>query len=408
MNAAIHELIREAEGSLAAVFQAFEETEIINTEKVLNAFREAEVSYRHFAPTNGYGYDDIGRDTLCRIYSRVMGTEAAFVRPQIASGTHAIALAIQSILRPGDTIFCVSGKPYDTLEQVIGISSDACSGSLKEYGINCKVFELLPNGVIDTDIVLKALDPTVKLIHIQRSRGYEWRPALNIRMINAFSARIHKIRPDICVFLDNCYGEFTHSEEPDVDLMAGSLIKNPGGGIAPTGGYIAGKGIYVDRASYRFTAPGIGAEVGSYAASYRPYYQGLFMAPHTVTQALKTAALTAKVLSDMGYDVSPYAQDDRNDIIQAVRFGSEKELISFIRSIQKYSPIDSNAVPEPWEMPGYQDKIIMAAGTFVAGASVELSADAPIRPPYTVYMQGSLTYTHGKIALAHALEDIMG
>lgn len=406
MNEQISDFLRKCESELSSQFSKIDSVETECTEKILASFRNNAISYRHFTPTNGYGYDDIGREALCAVYSEVLGTEAAFVRPQIASGTHALALAMQSVLRPGDTLLCASGRPYDTLEEVIGLSGTPGQGSLAEYNIAYKQCDLLSDGSIDTESVLKAIDPTVRMVHLQRSRGYAWRQALSIEAINAITERIHEIDPGICVFLDNCYGEFTHAVEPRVDMMAASLIKNPGGGIAPTGGYIAGKQKYVDMAAYRFTSPGIGAEVGSYAASYRPFFQGLFMAPHTVAQSLKTAVLAAKVFDKLGFEVSPGFDSDRNDIIQAVRFDSAEALISFIQTIQKYSPIDSEAVPEPWAMPGYQDQIIMAAGTFVAGASIELSADAPIRPPYTAYMQGSLTYSHGRIAIAHVLEEL--
>lgn len=395
-----------AEAELQEVFHHIEEIEVANTAKVLNGFQQEQISYRHFSPSTGYGYDDIGRDTLSRVYAKALGTESALVRPQIASGTHALALVMQGVLRPGDVLLCASGRPYDTLEEVIGLAGEVGHGSLMEYGVEYRECPLKENGSIDLDRIISMMDDRVRLVHIQRSRGYAWRPALSVEEINRAIKAIHALSKRAVVMVDNCYGEFCQVEEPHADLMAGSLIKNPGGGIAPTGGYIAGRADLVDLVAYRMTAPGIGAEVGSYAASYRPFYQGLFLAPHVTSQALKTAALAAKLFAGIGYAVEPSFDADRNDIIQAIRFNEPKKLIAFIRAIQAVSPIDSYVVPEPWSMPGYQDPVIMAAGTFVAGASIELSADAPIRVPYIGYLQGGLTYAHGKIAMKLALEAL--
>lgn len=401
----IKELIADCEKACFPVFARIEENEYLATQRVISAFQKRRVASRHFAPTTGYGYDDIGRDTLSGIFADVLGTQKAIVRPQIASGTHALALCLYGILRPGDKMLAAAGKPYDTLEEVIGIAGEKGNGSLKDYGIEYSEVPL-KNGRIDITAVREALTDDVKLVLIQRSRGYDWRPSLSVAEINEAINAIHAVNSSICVMVDNCYGEFTDAKEPEADLMAGSLIKNIGGGIAPTGGYFAGKTEYVDLVSYRLTSPGIGAEVGSYAASYAPFYQGLFMAPHIVAQALKTAVLASKVYETLGFEVNPLFDEPRNDIIQAIKFGSPDKLIKFCQSIQAASPVDSEAVPEPWEMPGYQYPVIMAAGTFVGGASIELSADAPIREPYTAYMQGALTYAHGRFAIERSVEAL--
>jgi len=403
----IKRIFQESEAALGETFRAMEETEYRLTEKILAAFREEHVSYRHFAGTTGYGYDDIGRDTLGRVLAKALGYETAIVRPQIASGTHALALCLYGVLRPGDVMLSAAGKPYDTLEEVIGISGAGGQGSLKELGIGYKQVELKDDR-LDDDAVLQALTEDVKLVLIQRSRGYAWRSALMPEDITRLAKKIHEKSPSVCVMVDNCYGEFTCDTEPDVDLAAGSLNKNPGGGIAPAGGYIAGKAEFVEKVSYRLTSPGIGGEVGSYAGGYLQFYQGLFLAPHVTCQALKAAALAGEAFSRLGYPVSPAPDARRSDIIQAIEFGSEEKLVAFCRAIQANSPVDSDAVPEPWEMPGYQHKIVMAAGTFIGGASIELSADAPIKPPFIGYLQGGLTYGHVRAALMAAAEEIGG
>ena len=402
----VEELIARAEADCAQSFRRIEETEIYNTRKVISAFQKHRVSARHFAPTTGYGYDDIGRDTLGEMIADTLGVECALARPQIASGTHALALCLYGVLRPGDVMLSGAGKPYDTMEEVIGIAGEPGCGSLKDFGVSYREVPL-KDGRMDIEAILEALTPDVKLVLLQRSRGYDWRPSLSVQELNMAIDAIHAKQPETCVMVDNCYGEFTNCEEPRADLMAGSLIKNPGGGIAPTGGYIAGKRKFVDLVSYRLTSPGIGAEVGSYAGSYQPFYQGLFHAPHTVAQAVKSAVLASRVFELLGFDVNPRYDDPRNDIIEAIRFGDDKKLIRFIQAIQFCSPVDAEAVPEPWDMPGYQDPVIMAAGTFVSGASVELSADAPVRPPYIAYLQGALTYAHGRIAVSGAVQLLL-
>ncbi len=399
-----HSFIKQTEAELRPVYEAFDETESINTARILKEFKDHSVSARHFAPTTGYGYDDIGRDTLSDIFARVLGTESAIVRPQITCGTHALSACLFGILRPGDTLVSAVGRPYDTLGDVIGISGKPGMGSLKDLGVNYRQAEL-KNGKPDKEAIKRLLDGTVKLVLIQRSRGYDWRASLSVKEINELIDFVHENCPSASVMVDNCYGEFTDIREPKADIMAGSLIKNPGGGLAPTGGYIAGKAELVEKVSCRLTCPGLGGEVGSYAGSYRPFYQGLFMAPHTVNQTLKTLCLFSKAFEKLGYDVHPKAEDARNDIIQAIKFEDKEKLIRFMQLVQANSPVDSEAVPEPWDMPGYQDQVIMAAGTFVAGASIELSADAPIRPPYTAYMQGGLSFAHGKLVLEAILND---
>ena len=403
---AVEALIARAEADCAAAFGRMDEIELFNTRKVIAAFQKHRVSARHFAPTTGYGYDDIGRDTLGEMFADVLGTQTALVRPQIVSGTHALALCLFGVLRPGDVLLSGAGKPYDTMEEVIGIAGEPGNGSLRDLGVHYRQVELR-DGKIDVEGILSALTPEVRLVLLQRSRGYDWRPSLSVEELNAAIDAIHARQPGTCVMVDNCYGEFTNREEPRAELMAGSRIKNPGGGLAPTGGYIAGRKEYVDLVAYRLTSPGIGAEVGSYAGSYQPFYQGLFQAPHTVAQAVKSAILAARVFELLGFDVHPRYDAPRNDIIEAIRFGSDARLIRFIQSIQLCSPVDAEAVPEPWEMPGYQDPVIMAAGTFVSGASVELSADAPVRAPYIAYLQGALTYAHGRIAIAGAVQCML-
>ena len=401
----VQQLIREAEAELRDIFETIEENEEARTRQVLDCFRKQGVSYRHFSPTSGYGYDDIGRDTLERIYADIFHTEAALMRPQIASGTAALSLTLFGLTKPGDHILSATGTPYDTLTGIIGTGKDTPPGSLKEMGRTYSEVALKDNR-IDTDAVEAAIRPETTLIIAQRSRGYAWRRSLMPEDFRELADMIHTRHPGIRFMVDNCYGEFVRDREPTdygADLCVGSLIKNPGGGIAPTGGYVAGKTEAIDRIAYRLTAPGLGRELGSYAGSYRPFYQGLFMAPHTVAQALKTALLTAKTMEKLGCESSPASDEPRADIIQAIKLRSPDRLVAFCQGIQAASPVDSMALPEPWDMPGYADPVVMAAGTFVAGASIELSADGPMREPYTVYMQGSLTYAHGRIALTEAV-----
>ena len=403
----IDKLILQAEQSLEGRFREIDRNEELRTRQVLDAFREEGVSYRHFAPTTGYGYDDIGRDTLERIYARIFHTEAALMRPHVASGTAALSLTLFGLTRSGERILSATGMPYDTLQSVIGLQNQP--GSLRDNGVEFDCVEM-KNGSIDITAVEAAIRPETSLVIAQRSRGYAWRPSLMPDAFRELAEMIHDRHPGIHLMVDNCYGEFVCQDEPTdygADICVGSLIKNPGGGIAPTGGYIAGTKAAVDRVAYRLTAPGLGRELGSYAASYRPFYQGLFMAPHTVAQALKTAILASRVFEMLGMETTPPSTEERADIIQAIKLGSPERLIAFCQGIQIASPVDSMALPEPWDMPGYDDQVVMAAGTFVAGASIELSCDGPLREPFIAYMQGGLTYAHGKIALAEALKRMI-
>ena len=398
--------IRQAEEDLGEAFREAERIEEIRTRQVLDAFRKHRVSYRHFAPTTGYGYDDIGRDTLEAVYADIFHTEAALMRPHIASGTAALSLTLFGLTRPGERILSATGLPYDTLQGVIGTGADTPPGSLKEMGVGLDRVELTPDGRIDLAAVEAALTPETRLVIAQRSRGYAWRRSLMPEDFAGLAEMIHSRHPGVLLMVDNCYGEFVREKEPTdfgADLCVGSLIKNPGGGIAPTGGYIVGKTEAVERVSWRLTAPGLGRELGSYAGDYRPWYQGLFMAPHTVCQALKTALLAARLFENRGMKASPASTEPRADIIQAIQMGSAERLVAFCQGVQTASPVDSMAMPEPWDMPGYEDQVVMAAGTFVAGASIELSCDGPLREPYTAYMQGGLTYAHGRIAMAEVL-----
>ena len=399
------ELILKAEARCQEAFRRMEAIEYHNTEKVLDVMRTHQVSPRHFAPTTGYGYDDVGRDTLEAIYADLFHTEAAIVRPQIVSGTHTLSLALFGVLRPGDELLYASGGPYDSLEEVIGLRGDgACS--LKEMNVSYGQVEM-KDGKLDLPAIRAAMKPNTRMVAVQRSRGYSTRPSLMPEDVEPLARMLHEEFPNACLMVDNCYGEFVCEKEPSdygADLCAGSLIKNPGGGLAPTGGYIVGREDLIRRISFRLTAPGIGREEGSYAASYRPYYQGLFMAPHTAVQAVKTSILAAAVFEELGMRSSPAPDARRTDIIQALEFGTPERMVAFCQAIQAASPIDSMAEPEPWDMPGYADPVIMAAGAFVSGASIELSADGPMRAPYAVYLQGGLTYAHGRIALCRALE----
>ena len=405
----IQKMIDQAVSELASRFAEIDRTEELRTRQVLDVFREHQVSYRHFSPTTGYGYDDIGRDTLEKIYADIFHTDAALMRPHIASGTAALSLTLFGLTRPGDRILSATGLPYDTLLNVIGIGKKLQPGSLKEMDVAFGCCDLR-DGKIDVEAVDRAMTPNTTLVIAQRSRGYAWRPSLMPEAFEPLADLLHKKYPHTLLMVDNCYGEFVCEKEPTdfgADLCVGSLIKNPGGGIAPTGGYIAGNAESVDRIAYRLTAPGLGRELGSYAGDYRPYYQGLFMAPHTVAQALKSALLAAKIFEGLGMEASPASAEPRADIIQAIKMMNGDRLVAFCQGVQHASPVDSMALPEPWDMPGYDDPVVMAAGTFVAGASIELSADGPMRPPYSVFMQGSLTYAHGRIAMAEALNRMI-
>ncbi len=402
----IGDIIKQAEKDCQPYFDICNKNAEILTERVLNAFKELHIAQRHFAPSNGYGYDDVARDTLEKLYALVFGAEDALVRPHITSGTHALSLALFGLLKYGDELLSITGKPYDTLCTVI--DGENTPGTLKEMGVSFNAVPL-KNDSIDIEKTIAAITPKTKVIMIQTRRGYAWRRALSIDEIKYAIDLIKKAAPNIIIFIDNCYGEFTEPMEPThvgADVIAGSLIKNPGGGLAPIGGYILGKAKYIEDIAQRLTAPGIGRETGSYEASYRPFYQGFFMAPHTVSEALKVSILTARVAELLGFNVSPKYTEKRSDTIQAIEFVCREKLIAFCQGIQYNSPVDSFVTPEPWAMPGYTDQVIMAAGTFVAGASIELSCDAPIRPPYIAYLQGSLSYAHGKIALQKSFERL--
>ena len=392
---------------LAPSFRRIEQISEENTLKVLTAMRECKVSDIHFNTSSGYAYDDIGRSKLEELYAKVFAAESALVRTQFVSGTHALATVLFGILRPGDKIVSLTGTPYDTMQTVIGYTASS-SGSLKEYGI---LYDELPlnEGRVDVERIADVLDERTKMVLIQRSRGYSRRPTLLIEDIREICNQVHRLRPDCICFVDNCYGEFVESLEPTqagADIMAGSLIKNPGGGLAPTGGYIVGREDLVELASYRLTAPGMGAELGASLVNNRLFFQGLFLAPHVVSQALKGALFAAGIFENLGYTTYPRISDERGDIIQAIELGTAEKLVAFCSGVQKYSPVDSFVNPEPWDMPGYTDQIIMAAGTFVQGASIEFSADGPLRSPYNVYLQGGLTFEQVMFGILGAAEEI--
>jgi len=398
-------LAREVDGLVGERLKRVDKVEEFNQEKVLRAFQRHRVSDYHFADSTGYGYNDRGREVLDLVYADVFGAEAAIVRPHFVSGTHAIGVALFGLLRPGDRLLSITGRPYDTLHKVIGAEGDG-RGSLRDFGIGYDEVDLLPDGTVDWETVRRKAGPDTKVVAIQRSRGYQLRPSFTIAEIAEMVERVRRIAPRAVIFADNCYGEFVETREPTevgVDLIAGSLIKNPGGGIAPAGGYIAGRREYVERAAWRLTAPGLGGDIGAMLGATRWLFQGLFLAPHFVGQAVKGAIWTAALLEKLGFDVRPRWEDARTDLIQAIRFNRPEQLIAFVQGIQMASPVDAHAVPEPSEMPGYADPVIMAAGTFIQGGSLELSSDAPIRPPYTAFLQGGLTFAHVKHAVMRTL-----
>ena len=402
----IIEIVEHAEERCKNAFAKLERTALENQNKVLDAFRNHNVGQRHFAQTNGYGYDDIGRDTLCKLFAEVFGADSAIVSPLIVSGTHALTVTLYGILRPGDEMLAVSGAPYDTLKEVI-LGNNI--GSLKDFGVTYRQVGL-KNGAFDYDAIKAAITDKTKLVFVGRSRGYDWRDALDVREIGKMAKFVKQLKSDVIVMCDNCYGEFVDTVEPTevgVDVIAGSLIKNIGGGIAPSGGYVCGKKEIVDQVAYRLTSPSIGMEVGSYAYGYREFYQGLFLAPHVTMQALKGSVLFGEVFDSVGYKTMPRPDSDCKDIIRSIMFDTEDELIAFCRAVQKASPVDSNVTPFPWDMPGYEHQVIMAAGTFVAGASIELSADSPIKKPYIAYLQGGLTYEHVKLAAMYCLQSVL-
>lgn len=398
---------REVEVNLKERFEIIDNIAEFNQLKVIKAMQENKLSDIHFAATTGYGYNDLGRDTLESVYANVFRAEAALVRPQLISGTHALSTALSGNLRPGDEILSPVGKPYDTLEGVIGITES--KGSLKEYGITYRQVDLLPDGEFDYENIKQALNEKTKLVTIQRSKGYDTRPTLSVKRIGEVIAFIKGIKPEVICMVDNCYGEFVETIEPTevgADLCVGSLIKNPGGGLAPIGGYIVGKEEYVENAAYRLTAPGLGKEVGATLGINQQLYQGLFLAPVVVAGAVKGAIFAANVYENLGFGVIPNSTESRHDIIQAVILGSPEGVIAFCKGIQAAAPVDSFVTPEPWAMPGYNEDVIMAAGTFVQGSSIELSADAPIKPPYVVYFQGGLTWYHAKLGIMMTLQKL--
>lgn len=398
---------KEIEVSLKERFEAIDQVAEFNQLKVLKALQDCRVSDAHFAASTGYGYNDLGRDTLEEVYAKAFHAESALVRPQLVSGTHALTIALSGNLRPGDEILSPVGKPYDTLEGVIGITES--KGSLKEYGITYSQVDLLPDGSFDYDNIKKAINERTKLVTIQRSKGYQTRPTLSVKQIGELISFVKSIKPDVICMVDNCYGEFVETIEPSdvgADLCVGSLIKNPGGGLAPTGGYIVGKEEYVVNAAYRLTAPGLGKEVGATLGINGLLYQGFFLAPTVVAGALKGAIFAANVYEKLGYPVVPNGTESRHDIIQAVTLKSPEAVIAFCKGIQAAAPVDSYVTPEPWAMPGYTSDVIMAAGAFVQGSSIELSADAPIKPPYAVYFQGGLTWYHAKFGILMSLQKL--
>jgi cystathionine beta-lyase family protein involved in aluminum resistance len=402
-------LVKEVEAQVRPIHQEMEERIDKNQFRVLKSFQNHRVSDSHFIPTTGYGYDDIGRETLEKIYAEVFGGEAGLVRPQIISGTHAISIALFGVLRPGDELLYITGKPYDTLEEIVGIRGSGI-GSLKEFGINYQSVSLTDEGRVDFGEVAKQIKSNTKMIGIQRSKGYATRPSFTVEEIGEMVKFVKEIKSDVVVFVDNCYGEFVEDYEPchvGADLIAGSLIKNPGGGIAKTGGYIVGKEKWVEACSYRMTSPGIGAEAGASLYSLQEMYQGFFLAPHVVGQALKGAVFTAAILEKLGMNSEPKWNSKRTDLIQSVQFNDRDKMVAFCQAIQYASPINSHVTPYPSYMPGYEDDVIMAAGTFIQGASIELTADGPTRPPYVAYVQGGLTYSHVKMAICIALDDLI-
>ncbi|MCI9081196.1 MAG: hypothetical protein HFI70_02540 [Lachnospiraceae bacterium] len=398
---------QQFEQKLKQRFAEIDEIAEYNQLKVIKALQTHRVSAECFMGSSGYGYNDLGRDTLEEVYATCFRGEAALVRPQITCGTHALALALMSNLRPGDELLSPVGKPYDTLEEVIGIRPS--KGSLAEYGITYRQADLLADGTFDYESIKKAINEKTKLVTIQRSKGYQTRPTLSVAQIGELISFIKKIKPDIICMVDNCYGEFVEKQEPleaGADLIVGSLIKNPGGGLAPIGGYIVGKQECVNNAAYRLTSPGLGKEVGASLGVIQSFYQGLFLAPVVTASALKGAIYAANIYESLGFPVIPDSTEDRHDIIQAVTLKSPEALVAFCKGIQAAAPVDSHVTPEPWAMPGYDDEVIMAAGAFVQGSSIELSADGPLRPPYAVYFQGGLTWYHAKLGILMSLQKL--
>lgn len=404
----VYEYGKEIEASLKERFDEIDKVAEFNQLKVIHAMQEARVSEQCFSYASGYGYNDMGRDTLEEVYAKAFHTEAALVRPQITCGTHALALALSANLRPGDELLSPVGKPYDTLESVIGIRE--AKGSLAEYGISYRQVDLLEDGTFDYENIRKAINEKTKLITIQRSKGYQTRPSFSVKQIGELIAFVKEIKPEVKVMVDNCYGEFVETIEPSdvgADMIVGSLIKNPGGGLAPIGGYIAGTEECIENCAYRLTSPGLGKEVGASLGVMQSFYQGFFLSPTVVAGALKGAIFAANVYEKLGFPVIPNGTESRHDIIQAVTLGSPEGVIAFCKGIQAAAPVDSYVSPEPWAMPGYDSEVIMAAGAFVQGSSIELSADGPIKPPYAVYFQGGLTWSHAKLGILRSLEEMV-
>lgn len=406
----ILEALENVQRDVEVIFDRIDEIREFNQYKVLNAMQAAKVSDYHFNTSTGYGYSDLGRDTLEDVYAKVFRAEKALVRPQIISGTHALTLALFGVLRPGDELISATGSPYDTLKAVIGNGKKDKSGSLCDWGISYKEAALASDGIPNIDTIINEITHKTKMVLIQRSRGYSWRPSLTLNSIKEIIDNIKTINNDIIVLVDNCYGEFVEEKEPievGADIIAGSLIKNPGGGLAPTGGYIAGKKELVDMIANRLTAPGLGDKCGPSLGINHLLYVGLFNSPHIVGEALKTAVFSSRLLNLFGFEVSPEFQEKRGDIIQAVKLNTPENLLAFCRGIQKAAPVDSHVMPEPSPMPGYEDEIIMAGGTFIQGSSIELSVDAPIRPPYIAYFQGGFNWHHGKLGVLIALNELL-
>ena len=404
----VREFAAETKKALRERFEAIDAVAEYNQMKVIKGMQDNRVSDIHFAATTGYGYNDLGRDTLQDVYASVFHGESALVRPQLMSGTHALHVALSGNLRPGDELLSPVGKPYDTLEEVIGIRDSV--GSLKEYGVVYRQVDLFEDGSFDYEGIAAAINERTKLVTIQRSKGYATRPTLSVKRIGELISFIKNIKPDVICMVDNCYGEFVETLEPtDVgaDMIVGSLIKNPGGGLAPIGGYIVGRKDCIERASYRLSAPGLGKEVGASLGLNQQLYQGLFLSPVVVSGALKGAIFAANIYERLGYGVVPDGSESRHDIIQAITFGTPEGVISFCKGIQAAAPVDSYVTPEPWDMPGYDSPVIMAAGAFVQGSSIELSADGPIKPPYAVYFQGGLTWYHAKLGILKSLQQLL-
>ena len=424
INEEVLDLVDKAENLLTERFDRIDDTTAICQMKVLKAFQDNHINATHFDWSTGYGYDDAGRDAVERVYASVFGTEAALVRPNIVNGTHAIASTLLGLLRPGDELIEVTGTPYDTLQTVIGrpdgsasnkrgdgslLGPDDFKGTIKDYGIVYKEVALGDDLDINLEAIRNAVTPNTKVVAMQRSTGYDWRPTISLESLRKATELVHSINKDIIVMLDNCYGEFVGTVEPTefgVDVMAGSLIKNPGGGLALSGGYIVGRADLIEQISYRLTCPGIGAECGLTFGQNRNVLQGLFLAPKVVNAALKGAILAGTVYSMLGFDVMPPADSDRSDIIQAIKFRTAERTVAFCQAVQSASPIDSYVSPMPWDMPGYEDQVVMAAGAFVQGSSIELSADAPLREPYIAYFQGGLTYEHSRFGVIKSLDTL--